>query len=627
MKPTKSTVKKTTSKNLETQSETAEDKTRKTQSYTYKFEGLRWVWPDGHVAYDPPPDVADQIRAYGRHYNNRIEIVRWSRQEYREARKTNVPEFLEAEEAYLACRAEVEKIRTEMKALHQEARRRKVGVEIRARLTEAVQKRKAAGLVLQAAKVAAAESPSMTMASNTIYTERTKREKEIRANTPAYWGTYLMAEDASQVAAKKAKSDPEFRRWLTGLPTSPVPPCPEGKIGVQIQSTKPLTIGGLYEQRDTRLQLAPSPPKTRWRAEWVRGRIRIGSNGRDPIWAEFEVRNRHVSRMPLDARITWAWVNRRRLGTGWRHALCIGVERQPPAHHSMLQRTLAFDINMRIVENGIRIGYSYNGDTLKEYVLPRAIIDKLQHSAEIRSTRDQEFDRFRDELVEWFKNTDVPPWMKEKTEHLSAWRSSARLAGVVLHWRVNRFDHDEPMYLRAEQWRSQDRHLASYSFGDQRGAVNRRRELYRQWANQIFKSHGTVVVAAWNWSEMARLPKVEEENDLPDAVRSMRFAVAPSDLVAALSNTARHRGGRMIKAELGQLAKVGCLFCNSHAILDDKEGGWITCMSCGQRVLRDEMQAKVLYANRERFGDTGTPNDARKQEAIETAVDSSPSSG
>ncbi len=616
MKREKRGIKKTIPEgHRDTQSEVTQTKT---QSYTYKFEGLRWVWPDGHVTYDPPPSVADQIRAYGRHYNDRIEIARWSRQEYREARKVNVPEFLTAEEIYLACKAEVVKIRSEMKGLRQEARRRDVGAEVRARLTVAVQARKAAGLALKVAKESAASSPSLTLATHSIQAEKTRREKVIRSATPAYWGTYLMAEDASHVAAMKSKTDPRFRRWLVGLPTSPVLPCPEGKIGVQIQSTKPLTVGRLHEQCDTRLQLALPPPKTRWRAEWVRGRIRIGSNGRDPIWAEFEVRHRHADRMPSDARITWAWINRRRLGTGWRHALCIGVERDPPATHAKLDRTLAIDINMRIVEKGIRIAYSYDGGNLKEYILPRAIIDKLHHAAEVRSTRDQEFNRFRDELVLWLKTIEVPAWMKEKTEFLSAWRSSARLAGIVLHWRGNRFDGDGPIYLRAEQWRSQDRHLASYSFGDQRGAINRRQELYRQWANEIFKTYGTVVIAAWDWSELARLPQTEEENEIPDAVRSMRFAVAPSDLITVLSNAVRHRGGRMIKADLGKLVKVGCLSCQSHAVLDDKEGGWVTCMNCGHRVLRDEMQARVLYDSRERFGDTGSVEDARKQEGAET---------
>jgi DNA-directed RNA polymerase subunit RPC12/RpoP len=591
-----------------------------TQSYTYKFDGLRWVHPGGDVSYDPPPAVVEQLRAYGRHYNDRIEIVRWSRQQYREARTTHVPDFSVAETAYADARAEVERVRTEIKALRKEARRRAEGTELRAKLTEAVQARKAAGAALRLAKESATESPSLKLASRGINDERTRREKAIRAATPAHWGTYLMAEDASQIAASKAKVDPAFRRWTPGLPVTVAPPCPEGKIGVQIQSTKPLTVAGLYDGRDTRIQLDAPPPKTRHRAEWVRGRIRIGSDGRAPVWAEFEVRNRHD--MPLDARITWAWINRRRFGTHWRHALCIGVERAAPAQHANIDRALAIDINMRLVPGGVRLGYSYDGNALREYVVPQEIVDKLRHGEEVSSSRDLEFDRFRDELAGWLKTADVSPWVREKTEHLGLWHSHERLAAVVLHWRVNRFDGDEAMYPRAEQWRAQDRHLANYRHGDRRAAENRRLDLYRRWAAEILRDHGTVVVAAWDWSQIARRPKVEDENAVPEAVRSMRFAVAPSELVAVLSHACRHRGGRFVKAALGKLGELGCLACSSKAIVDDHEAGWVKCMSCGRRILRDEMQARVLYASRERFGGDDGTGAARDGEPGETAGDS-----
>jgi ribosomal protein S27E len=101
----------------------------------------------------------------------------------------------------------------------------------------------------------------------------------------------------------------------------------------------------------------------------------------------------------------------------------------------------------------------------------------------------------------------------------------------------------------------------------------------------------------------------------------MRFAVAPSELVAALSNACRHRGGRLVKAALGKLGELGCLACSSKAIVDDHEAGWVKCMSCGRRILRDEMQARVLYASRERFGGDDGTGDARDGETSERAGD------
>src|SRR6185312_2653027 len=65
--------------------------------------------------------------------------------QYREARTTHVPEFSAAEVAYAEARAVVERVRTEIKALRKEARRRAEGTELRAKLTEAVQARRRRG--------------------------------------------------------------------------------------------------------------------------------------------------------------------------------------------------------------------------------------------------------------------------------------------------------------------------------------------------------------------------------------------------------------------------------------------------------------------------------------------------
>src|SRR5580698_7826384 len=190
-----------------------------TQSYTYKFEGLRWIWPDGTRSYQPPPQVTEQFRAYGRHYNKRIEIIRESRDEYRKARTLLVPELAAAEISYAEAQDAVEKLRNEVKALRKEARRRAEGTELRSRLTIAVQARKSAGTVLKEAKAKAMTDTSLEAESLEINIRRNTKEKAARAATPAYWGTYLMAEDASSRAGR-SKTDPQFRRWSFGLPTT-----------------------------------------------------------------------------------------------------------------------------------------------------------------------------------------------------------------------------------------------------------------------------------------------------------------------------------------------------------------------------------------------------------------------
>jgi hypothetical protein len=565
-------------------------------SYTYKFEGLRWIHPDGKLSYEPTPEVTEQFRAYGRHYNARIEIARASRNAYREARKEIVPEFEEAETKWKEADQEVKRIRLEVKALRKEARRRAEGTELRARLTAAVQAKKAASIILKAAREQTKSDPKLKKKSEDLHQQKLAAEREARSKTPADWGTYLKAEDASSKAGSSSH-DPRFRAWSIGLPTTVTPPCPEGTIAVQIQKTKPLTVLGLFTQIDTRIRLAP-PKGNPKRPAHSHGWIKIGRAENKPVWAEFEVRVRRA--MPPEARITWAWITRKRVGIRWENTLYIGVEQ--PAHpvRKDLDDVLAVDINMRIVKGGIRVGYSYNGqlEIPEEHIIPEKIINKLEHARSVRSIQDREFNLFRDELTAWLKTAKVPSWLTEKTKFLPQWRSSNRLSAVVIHWRDNRFSGDHDIYLRAEQWRAQNRHLYDYWFNDDRNARDQRQEIYRSWANEWFQGYGTIVVAAWNWSQIARRPQPEDDNNIPEAVRSMRFNVAPSELIKAIEQAARSRGARAIRV---QLEPVGCLHCESSHLSENKEKGSVLCLDCGKTMVRDEMQARGLYAARERF--------------------------
>jgi hypothetical protein len=583
------------------------------QSYTYKFDGLRWVWPDGHTSYDPPPAVEEQVRAYRRHYNDRIEIVRWSRQQYRETRSQLVPELAAAEAAHEQARRAVEEARLAIAAVRRDSRRRSEGPELRARLTEVVQARKLASSELKVARSRATTEPALLAASDEINKERTKREKQVRAGTAAYWGTYLLAEEASDAAAR-SRTDPEFKRSRSGLPTTVKPPCPEGKIGVQVQSTKPITVTGLFSCQDSRIRLeAPSGnPK---RPKFSRGWIRIGSagrSGREPVWAEFVVRVRRP--MPPGARIKWAWVSRKREGLQWRNALCISLEREPPSEHPCRERTIALDLNMRIVADGIRVGYSFDGERVREWVLPQAIIDKIEHGRSIASIRDRARNEFIAEFSAWLKTAAVPDWMRDLTATIARWHSSSRLATLVIRWRGERFDDDREMFLRADAWRSQDRHLYDYSHGDAYRALCRRLDIYRGWAKEICDRYGTVIVAAWDWSEIAKRPKVGEESDVPEAVRAMRVRVAVHELVRALRYAERTRGGTLIEADP---VPIACTACQAADISEDKENGSARCLKCSASLVRDELQARALYAARERLGGESPEGAARETDALE----------
>src|SRR5690606_27442140 len=124
------------------------------------------------------------------------------------------------------------------------------------------------------------EDPTLAADLAAINVRANDMRKALRARCGVYWGTYLLAEAAAD-AQRREKMDPSFRRW-TG----------EGRIGVQIQGGMPAValVGG----DDTRLQVDAIDPRA-WsgtRSERrlharTTLRIRIGSEGRDPVWASF----------------------------------------------------------------------------------------------------------------------------------------------------------------------------------------------------------------------------------------------------------------------------------------------------------------------------------------------------
>jgi hypothetical protein len=626
------------------------------QSYTYKF-ALRWLGADGGAKNHtpPPPHVAAQFEAYGRHYNNRIEISRDARVAYREARTALVPEWAAAEATLTAAQTALDTVYTEAQNYKAALRTKKLPPELRGRLEAARTARTEARKAFTLAKENVQMSESLAARALEINASRSTREKEVRAKTPLYWGSYLRAEEAAEKAAKTASDLPEFKRWYTGLPVpemkrsealgssapySSQSRIPEGTIAVQIQSTRPLTVATLYGD-DTRAQL-------RRDGKYTRGRIRIGSNGKDPIWGEFST---HIDReMPADARVTWVWIRRERIGAKYRHWLYVGVERGMPAP-SVATGALAVDVNMRVVDGGLRVAVTYDGEGFREWVLPQKIADKTYHAHEIQSTRDQNFNEAKVRLAAFVKersealgssgesdssgesqagsersealgssaagqsgiersealgssevlNISLPPWLTEATPHIAAWRDHGRLAALVIAWRDQRFPGDEAIYQDLEGWRKHDRHLLEYGTHEADGARGMRLNLYRHWAAEWTRSAATIVLPDYDWAEMALTPWPGDE-DVPAAVRKRRHnIVAPDTLAYVVRAAARSRGVTVLKAK----PVVVCASCGG-VVEEDKVAGRVLCSKCGGGS-RDEAQALSLYGQRERSsGDDGT---------------------
>lgn len=397
-------------------------------------------------------DAVDEQIFKARIYQNQLIAIERSRREaYRRIRRKVDPEIdrLETEERELSER--IGELSTRIKGAHAKARSRKGEKEEKKRLRDMKRERTEVRKALREHRKAFKADGEAAELLKRMETRANDMVKLHRAACGVFWGTYLQVENAVKAASKKA--DPVHRRWNGN-----------GKVAVQLQGGLPV-VAAFGD--DTRLQIDPVPPEAwtgsrsqRRKLSRTKCRLRIGSDGRKPIWAEFNLILHRP--MPKDGIIKWAWAQRRKVGTRWRWELQLVIESE--SWDNVEPRgsgVCAIDIGWRLRdrEDGLRVGYLVDDQGHeRELLLPKLILDKLSYADHLRSINDRNFDEVRAQLSAWLDGRPVPAWLTKRLKHMSRWRSRAKLARVVRRWATHRFDGDEQVFAVLDAWRRQERH-------------------------------------------------------------------------------------------------------------------------------------------------------------------------
>lgn len=281
----------------------------------------------------------------------------------------------------------------------------------------------------------------------------------------------------------------------------------------------------------------------------TRARIRIGSEGRKPVWLELLVTLHRP--VPAGGIIKAADVIRRKVGTHWRYSLCLTVlvpEAEGRGRY-VGEGVAAVDIGWRQTGSGVRVAAVVGSDGRREEVKvdPR-VVARIGRSEEISSVRDTRYREVRTALADWLKTNDAPDWLAERTGTLSHWgdASQARMAAVVLQWRESRFDGDGEIYAKLEAWRRWDKRQYDRQSFLRLRAQRLRRNQYRVLASQLVRDYAVVVVEDMLLPDMLR----NEDPELPadEAAHNARHTAkvaAPGELRLAIRQCARHRGGEV----------------------------------------------------------------------------------
>jgi len=364
--------------------------------------------------------------------------------------------------------------------------------------------------------------------------------RDARALTACYWGTYLGIEAAHQQSRAQplygddavSPNDPVFvrgPRWQEAFdPDDPrsVWWLAQGQIGVQLQGG--LATSDALAGKDTRVQLSITGEGKRGRKYGIL-RVRVGSDGRDPIWAAWPIKMHRA--VPSTA--TWKWVRVSLRVEGMREVWTveITVEDSAPRPRDLALpfsgATIAVEWDWTPAEDGsLRVGRWADDRGLGgEIILPASVVSGIRKPDGIGSVRDKLTNEMRKQLLHAIESApEAPAFVREAATTMCLWNKPRRFRALAMRWRREGLPDPREAYDLLDAWERRDDHLLAYEAGARSEALRERREIYRVLAATWSRKYRTCLLSDQDLSREARW------GDRSDA----RFTAGVSELRTAL---------------------------------------------------------------------------------------------
>lgn len=513
--------------------------------------------------------VNTQIRLGHDYRNQLVEIELARRDRFHEITATD-PEAAAAVAAETAARERYDTACAALAELRKQSRRRDTPSDTK----QALEELRCCEKATKAAKNKAARKPEIAERLAASEQIRTEAIKAARAASEAWWGTKGIMDRS----VKTSGPPPNFKRW-TG----------EGLVATQIQNgmSECEMLGG--EDTQLRLELREDWGATRRASRYGKVWMRIGSNGRKPIWACFPIF--YDRRIPENGRVKWVQVNKRKHGLKWHWYITFQVETmgdaleaKPLLKPAKLHNAIALDWGWRKFPDGsVRVCYGFDGTRSWEIRLPAWILERQDLIRNLRSIRDKHFDEVRARLVEWLASHTPPEEFREDLTWLPKWRSPARLARIAWRWK------EAPAWL--EEWRSRDRHLYQWERDLERALLNWREHWYRHWALWIATNYDHALLEDTDLSRMKRKPIPGEEGE---GVVGAHMSAAAGELRAQICDTCTRDGTGVHLVPAAKTSRI-CAACGGEG-LPKSDALMLQCSLCGVTCDRDCNAARVIHS-------------------------------
>lgn len=586
--------------------------------------------------------VLNQLWLANKYRNALCELERQRRAEFHATVDCLCPELAGFQKAYEDASARLKAAESEAKARNIESRKRRVTADERDAIKQLRAEKKQAEKAIKDAKVALYSSQEMIDAQEALNFGHHIRQQLARAEyseAGLFWGTYLTVEAACKDF--NSGSPPKFSHY-TG----------EGRIVVQLQPTgkskQVATVADIMAGNDERLRITAGKIRADG-STLAEVKLRVGSicGKKKPIWASFPIviHSQHPRKqsaasrpLPLDARVTWAWLIRRReKGThyGWEFQLTLAQDSWADPRRASASGKVGIDVGWSWQEresaSGIRVCAWVGSDGRRgELIIPKKDVRRWDRAAEIRGIRDTMFNDAKNWLVAWLDGRDVPEWLSEATASLRQWKSPKRLAALMLRWRDNRFAGDDDAIERLEGrrvedgtrqtasgpkpryrytgWRKQDRHLYDYERAVEEKAIRWRDDYYRNFVRRLSSTYGFANIEKHFIAKVARRKNVEDaDTEASKSARRQRVIAA----AGRLSEIVKEVFAPSVLLVNPAFTSLRCHVCKQLKAFSNPKGKMRSCKHCGVTEDRDWCAAtNLLNASAEVV--TETPGGSRE---------------
>ncbi|MCL2779033.1 MAG: hypothetical protein FWD73_13610 [Polyangiaceae bacterium] len=495
--------------------------------------------------------VREQMRGANQYRNVLVEIECARRSALRTLLTDNGLRQLEEEVA--AAEASVQTAVAAAREVRSSARSA-ASVTARHRVREARETRRRAVDALRARRREIRDSAAVQRAMSEINERAASLRRSARGLCGVYWGTYLLVEDADHRARAAALYD-------GALPNNPR--ClrffGSGRIGVQIQRGIPCAV--LFGS-DARLRVAPVDPGAWQSPERAERRrlsrtvlsLRIGSEGRSPIWAQWPMTMHRP--LPEGSIVKRATVSVHRRGP--REEWSVEITLEVPDDSFVGSRAnqangtgsvVAIDIGWRAMGGELRVAAWAGSDGRSgELVLPESLVGAFVKVEELHSIRDQNFTAARQGLEAWLTGfAAIPDWLHDASDSIAEWRHPSRLAALAKKWKGLRFAGDEQAFEALEAWRYHDHHLWSWEASQRINALRARREIYRVFASRLVRTYASIILENFDFRSTAESRLSDDVRTSSRGSRRDRQIAAVSELRAILQNAS---AGRSVGIEM-----------------------------------------------------------------------------